>query len=39
MQKALNAWQGMPDGMPDGHTICRLIEHWDQAEPSLTEES
>lgn len=29
MQSALQAWQKMPDGMPDGHTICRLIEHWD----------
>lgn len=39
MQKALDAWQGMPDGTPDGHTICRLIEHWDQAESGPTEES
>lgn len=38
MQKALEAWQDMPDGTPDGHTICRLIEHWDQAEPGLTKE-
>jgi len=29
MQSALRAWQDMPDGVPDGHTICRLIEHWD----------
>ena len=39
MQKALEAWQNMPDGTPDGHTICRLIEYWDQSEPVLTEES
>lgn len=39
MKKALDAWQRMPDGTPDGHTICRLIEHWDQAEPDLTERS
>jgi DNA-binding transcriptional MerR regulator len=39
MEKALEAWRDMPDGTPDGHTICRLIEHWDQAEPNLTEES
>jgi len=29
MQEAMQAWQNMPDGNPDGHTICRLIEHWD----------
>ena len=29
MTLALSAWQDMPDGTPDGHTICRLIEHWD----------
>ncbi|WP_152205624.1 MerR family transcriptional regulator [Marinobacter changyiensis] len=29
MKNALGAWQSMPDGTPDGHTICRLIEHWD----------
>jgi len=38
MKKALDAWRDMPDGTPDGHTICRLIEHWDQAEPDLTKE-
>lgn len=30
MRTALTAWQDMPDGTPDGHTICRLIEHWDE---------
>lgn len=30
MKSALSAWQAMPDGTPDGHTICRLIEHWDE---------
>ncbi|MGO1234355.1 MAG: MerR family transcriptional regulator, partial [Marinobacter sp.] len=29
MVSALAAWQDMPDATPDGHTICRLIEHWD----------
>ncbi|MBW4934879.1 MerR family transcriptional regulator [Marinobacter sp. F4206] len=29
MKGALSAWRDMPDGTPDGHTICRLIEHWD----------
>lgn len=33
MTTALSAWQNMPDGTPDGHTICQLIEHWDQAVP------
>ncbi|MBZ9558198.1 MULTISPECIES: MerR family transcriptional regulator [Modicisalibacter] len=28
MESALNNWSEMPDGAPDGHTICRLIEHW-----------
>ncbi|MGM0982823.1 MAG: MerR family transcriptional regulator [Pseudomonadota bacterium] len=26
MEQALAAWDGMPDGTPDGHSICRLIE-------------
>lgn len=30
MREAMTAWQDMPDGSPDGHTICRLIEHWDE---------
>jgi MerR family Zn(II)-responsive transcriptional regulator of zntA len=34
MKSALSAWQAMPDGTPDGHTICRLIEHWDDPSPS-----
>lgn len=29
MAEAMNTWQKMPDGQPDGHTICRLIEHWE----------
>lgn len=33
MKTALAAWQDMPDGTPDGHTICRLIEHWDDSKP------
>ncbi|SFR63259.1 DNA-binding transcriptional regulator, MerR family [Marinobacter daqiaonensis] len=32
MTSALTAWQSMPDGTPDGHTVCRLIEHWDIEE-------
>ena len=29
MQSALRVWRDMPDGNPDGHTVCQLIEHWD----------
>ncbi|GGY85792.1 MerR family transcriptional regulator [Marinobacter zhanjiangensis] len=34
MKSALTAWQAMPDGTPDGHTICQLIEHWDNDQPA-----
>lgn len=30
MRRALLNWETMPDGTPDGHTLCRLIEHWDE---------
>lgn len=26
MEQALESWQTMPDGTPDGHSLCRLIE-------------
>ncbi|MBB3183895.1 DNA-binding transcriptional MerR regulator [Halomonas fontilapidosi] len=26
MEQALAAWDEMPDGTPDGHSLCRLIE-------------
>ncbi|MGC3872666.1 MerR family transcriptional regulator [Halomonas sp. GXIMD04776] len=26
MEQALVTWQNMPDGTPDGHSLCRLIE-------------
>jgi len=26
METALLSWSEMPDGMPDGHTVCHLIE-------------
>ncbi|MEE2762035.1 MAG: MerR family DNA-binding protein [Pseudomonadota bacterium] len=35
MTSALRAWQTMPDGTPDGHTICRLIENWDDESIQL----
>jgi len=28
MVDAMAVWTKMPDGSPDGHTICCLIEHW-----------
>lgn len=28
MEDALRAWAKMPDGVPDGHTVCHLIESW-----------
>lgn len=31
MADAMSAWRAMPDSSPDGHTICRLIEHWNDA--------
>jgi MerR family transcriptional regulator, Zn(II)-responsive regulator of zntA len=30
MEKALVSWEDMPDGVPDGHTICLLIESFDE---------
>jgi DNA-binding transcriptional MerR regulator len=29
MEDALVAWDQMPDGTPDGHSICCLIEEWE----------
>ncbi|MCM2131649.1 MerR family transcriptional regulator [Larsenimonas rhizosphaerae] len=29
MEQALATWSAMPDAAPDGHTLCRLIEHWE----------
>ena len=26
MQRALRAWEKLPDGVPDGDTVCHLIE-------------
>ncbi len=26
MESALKAWDSMPDGIPDGHSVCHLIE-------------
>ena len=29
MEKALSSWEKMPDGIPDGDSICHLIETTD----------
>ncbi len=29
MEKALAQWKEMPDGIPDGHSVCHLIEVMD----------
>ena len=30
MEQALAHWEDMPDGVPDGHTTCMLIESFDE---------
>ena len=32
MQRALDTWQSMPDSMPDGNSVCDLIEMWDNID-------
>ena len=32
MEDALAAWENMPNGAPDGHSICCLIEDWENAK-------
>ncbi|MCE8042793.1 MerR family DNA-binding protein [Halomonas daqingensis] len=34
MEQALDAWAEMPDGTPDGHSLCRLIESFPEAASS-----
>lgn len=34
MLDAVGVWKEMPDGIPDGQTICQLIENWDQHLPA-----
>ncbi len=29
MERALKKWEDMPDGVPDGHHVCHLIESFD----------
>jgi MerR family Zn(II)-responsive transcriptional regulator of zntA len=30
MENALKQWEQMPDGVPDGHTVCHLIESYNK---------
>jgi DNA-binding transcriptional MerR regulator len=32
LEKATSAWQGMKNSTPDGHSVCRLIESFAEAE-------
>lgn len=32
MRHAMHYWQTLPDGTPNGHSICRLIEDWHAQE-------
>ncbi len=32
MESALKHWETMPDGEPDGHSVCHLIESFDLVE-------
>lgn len=32
MQKAMEAWQALPDEEPNGEMICALIEQWDKPQ-------
>ena len=34
METALKQWEGMPDGLPDGHTVCHLIESYSDEDSS-----
>ncbi|SHF75125.1 MerR, DNA binding [Modicisalibacter ilicicola DSM 19980] len=37
MEQALATWQDMPDGTPDGHSLCRLIESLPEDDLTVTE--
>ncbi|MGB7391439.1 MerR family DNA-binding protein [Marinomonas sp.] len=34
MEAALEHWESMPNGTPDGHSICCLIEEWEDRKKS-----
>jgi DNA-binding transcriptional MerR regulator len=31
MERALRQWESMPNGMPDGNSVCHLIESFEEA--------
>lgn len=37
MEQALATWQDMPDGTPDGHSLCRLIESLPESDHNRAE--
>lgn len=37
MEEALDAWAEMPDGTPNGHSLCRLIESFPAPMPNRRE--
>ncbi|GAA0575301.1 MerR family DNA-binding protein [Halomonas salifodinae] len=36
MEQALSTWEAMPDGTPDGHSLCRLIESFPEPLSNTT---
>ena len=38
MEDTLKVWEKMPDGTPDGHHVCHLIESFSDLEGSCTED-
>lgn len=36
MEQALKKWATMPDGIPNGHSVCQLIEFFDSNQESGT---
>ena len=39
MEQALKQWEDMPDGIPDGHSVCYLIENAMEGEQECSDES
>lgn len=37
MEQALSTWRHMPDGTPDGHSLCRLIESLPEGDRTMAE--
>ncbi|MBI1425124.1 MAG: MerR family transcriptional regulator [Gammaproteobacteria bacterium] len=38
MEEAVKQWQHMPDGIPDGHSVCVLIESFTQDADAIVRE-